>query len=157
MKGDGGLGNKPETQSQLSPSARDKRKTLSKTLDLGNLPSHWGKKVKHRSSKSGFVKPSLPTTQSSVQIFDVDSSDCRDYSIQNHCAWLVLAFSKDSYESCWKWGFGFGTLWESCVWRGYSYLLWHVFKRLWTFWCSDLFKVLNFILASSLSLHAFLV
>ena len=92
--------NRPKTQSHLRPFAGDKRKSLSKTLDLGNLPSHRGKKVKHRSSKSGFVKPSLPTTQPPVQIFDVDSSVRRDYSVQNHCVWLVLAFSKDSYESC---------------------------------------------------------
>ena len=43
-------------------------------LDLGNLPSHRGKKVKHGSSRPGVVKPSLPTSQPSVQIFDVDSS-----------------------------------------------------------------------------------
>ena len=29
-----------ETHSQPCPVARDKRKTLSKTIDLGNLPSH---------------------------------------------------------------------------------------------------------------------
>ena len=74
MKGGGGLGNKPETQSQLCPSARDKRKTLSKTLDLGNLPNHRGKKAKHGSSKLGFIKPSLPMTQPPIQIFDVDLS-----------------------------------------------------------------------------------
>ena len=31
---------RPEAQFQFHPSIRDKRKTLSKTLDLGNLPSH---------------------------------------------------------------------------------------------------------------------
>ena len=73
--------NRLETQSQLRPSVGDKRKTLSKTLDLGNLPSHRGKKAKHRSSKPRVVKPShpttqpsVPTTQPSVQIFDVFSS-----------------------------------------------------------------------------------
>ena len=30
----------PETQSQARPSTRDKRKSLSNNLDLGNLPSH---------------------------------------------------------------------------------------------------------------------
>ena len=30
--------NRPETQSHLHPFAGDKRKSLSKTLDLGNLP-----------------------------------------------------------------------------------------------------------------------
>ena len=44
----------PETQSQPSPSAGDKRKSLSKMIDLGNLPSRQGnKKAKHRSSKPG--------------------------------------------------------------------------------------------------------
>ena len=33
-------GSRPKTQSQARPSARDKRKSLSKNLDLGNLPSH---------------------------------------------------------------------------------------------------------------------
>ena len=39
--------NRPKTQSQLRPSTGDKRKSLSKTLDLGNLPNRQGKKVKH--------------------------------------------------------------------------------------------------------------
>ena len=65
---------RPEAQSQLHPSIGDKRKTLSKMLDLGNLPNRRGKKAKHRSSKHGVVKPSLPTFQPSVQIFYVDSS-----------------------------------------------------------------------------------
>ena len=56
------------------PSTGDKRKTLSKNLDLGNLPNCRGKKAKHRSSKAGVVKPNPPTPQLSVQIFDVDSS-----------------------------------------------------------------------------------
>ena len=43
-------------------------------LDLGNLPSHPGKEAKHGSSKPEVVKPSLPNSQSSIQIFDVDSS-----------------------------------------------------------------------------------
>ena len=46
-----------ETQSQPRPFAGDKRKTLSKTIDLGDLPSHRGhKKAKHGSSKPGVVK-----------------------------------------------------------------------------------------------------
>ena len=56
------------------PSIGDKRKTLPKTLDLGNLPSRRGKKAKHGSSRPGVVKPSLPTSLPSVQIFYVDSS-----------------------------------------------------------------------------------
>ena len=63
-----------EAQSQLRPSVGDKRKTLSKTLDQGNLPSRRGKKAKHGSSKPGVVKPSLPTSQPFVQVFDVDLS-----------------------------------------------------------------------------------
>ena len=65
---------RPEAQSQLRPSVGDKRKTLSKTLDLGNLPSHRGKKAKHGSSKPGVVKPSLPMSQPSIQVLVVDSS-----------------------------------------------------------------------------------
>ena len=65
---------KLEAQSQLRPSVGDKRKTLPKTLNLKNLPSHQGKKAKHGSSKPGVVRPSLPTSQPSVQIFNVDSS-----------------------------------------------------------------------------------
>ena len=65
---------RPEAQSQLHPSIGDKRKTLSKMLDLGNLPNRRGKKVKHGSSKPRVVKPSLPTSQPSIQIFDVDPS-----------------------------------------------------------------------------------
>ena len=65
---------KPEAQSQLRPSIGDNRKTLSKMLDVENLPSHHGKKVKHKSSKPRVVKPILPTSQPSIQIFDVDSS-----------------------------------------------------------------------------------
>ena len=63
-----------KAQSQLCPSIGDKRKTLPKTLDLGNLPNCQGKKAKHGSSRPGVVKPSLPTSQLFVQVFDVDSS-----------------------------------------------------------------------------------
>ena len=67
-------GSRPETQSQARPSARDKRKALSKNLDLGNLPSRQGKKAKHGSSKAGVIQPNPPTSQPSVQIFGVDLS-----------------------------------------------------------------------------------
>ena len=43
-------GSHPEVQPQARLSTGDKRKSLSKNLDLGNLPSHRGKKAKHRSS-----------------------------------------------------------------------------------------------------------
>ena len=45
-----------EAQSQLHPSVGDKRKTLSKTLDLENLLGCRGKKAKHGSSKPKVVQ-----------------------------------------------------------------------------------------------------
>ena len=63
-----------EAQSQPRLSVGDKRKTLPKTLDLGNPPSRRGKKVKHGSSRPRIAKSSLPTSQPSVLIFYVDSS-----------------------------------------------------------------------------------
>ena len=57
-------GSCPEIQSQALPSAGDKRKSLSKNLDLGNLPSRRGKKAKHGSSQ--IVKPTLPPSQPPV-------------------------------------------------------------------------------------------
>ena len=66
---------KLEAQSQPCPSVGDKRKSLSKTLDLGNLPSHRGnKKAKPGLAKSGVVKSIPPTSHSSIQVHDVDSS-----------------------------------------------------------------------------------
>ena len=66
-----GEGSRPEVQPQTRPSTGDKRKTLPKNFDLGSLPSHQGKKAKHGSPE---VKSSHPSSQPSVQIFDVDSS-----------------------------------------------------------------------------------
>ena len=69
-----------ETQSQPRPVTGDKRKTLSKKIDLGDLPSCRGhKKAKHGSSKSRVVKPSsivppASSQQPSIQILDLDSS-----------------------------------------------------------------------------------
>ena len=63
---------RPETQAQVRPSAGDKRKPLSKNLDIGNLPSQRGKKAKHVSSQT--AKPNLPPPQPSVKIYDVDLS-----------------------------------------------------------------------------------
>ena len=58
----------PETQSQPRLIAGDKRKTLSKTIDLRNLPSHQGhKKAKHGLSKSGVVKPDFVVPPTSSQ------------------------------------------------------------------------------------------
>ena len=62
---------RPETQSQVRPSAGDKRKPLSKNLDIGNLPSQRGKKPKHGSFQT--AKPNLPPLQSSIKIYDLDS------------------------------------------------------------------------------------
>ena len=67
-----------EAQSQPRCFARDKRRSLLKMIDLGNLPSRQGnKKAKHRSSKPGVVKfgSIIPPTsqQPSIQIHDVDS------------------------------------------------------------------------------------
>ena len=53
---------RPEAQSQPRPSIGDERKTLPKTLDMRNLPSRREKKAKHRLSRPGVVKLSLPTS-----------------------------------------------------------------------------------------------
>ena len=55
MKGNKGKevaseGDRLETESQARPLVGNKRKPLSKNLDLGNLPSRGGKKAKHGSS-----------------------------------------------------------------------------------------------------------
>ena len=63
---------RPETQSQVCPSAGDKRKSLSKNLDIGNLPSRRGKKAKHMLSQT--TKPNLPPPQPSIKMYDVDLS-----------------------------------------------------------------------------------
>ena len=63
---------RPETQAQVRPSAGDKRKPLSKHLDIGNLPSRRGKNAKHVPSQTS--KPNLPPPQPSIKIYDVDSS-----------------------------------------------------------------------------------
>ena len=62
----------PETQAQARSSAGDKRKPLSKNLDIGNLPSRRGKKAKHVPSQT--AKPNPPPPQPSIKIYDVDSS-----------------------------------------------------------------------------------
>ena len=50
--------NRPETQAQVRPSAGEKRKPLSKNIDISNLPSRRGKKAKHMSSQT--AKPNSP-------------------------------------------------------------------------------------------------
>ena len=62
---------RPESQPQVRPLAGDKKRSLSKSLDLGNLPNCRGKKAKHGSSQ--VVKPNIPSSQP-VKIYDVDSS-----------------------------------------------------------------------------------
>ena len=64
--------NIPETQAQIRLSAGEKRKPLSKHLDIGNLPSGRGKKAKHISSQA--AKPNSPPPQSSIRVYDIDSS-----------------------------------------------------------------------------------
>ena len=63
---------RPKAQPQTRPSAGEKRKSLSKNIDLGSLPNRRDKRVKHGSSQ--VVKPQLPQSQPPVQIVDVDSS-----------------------------------------------------------------------------------
>ena len=63
---------RPETQPQVRPLAGDKKRFVSKNLDLGNLPSRRGQKAKHGSSQT--VKPNIPSSQQLVKIYDVDSS-----------------------------------------------------------------------------------
>ena len=70
---------KQEVQTQPRPAIGDKRKNLSKTIDLENFPSRCKeKRAKHRSSKLEVIKlglPTLPTSQQlSIQIHDIDSS-----------------------------------------------------------------------------------
>ena len=65
-----------EAQPQTRPSVGEKRKSLSKNIDLGSLPSRRDsrreKKVKRGSSQ--VVKPKLPQSQPPIHIVDVDSS-----------------------------------------------------------------------------------
>ena len=49
---------RPEVQAQTRPSAGEKRKPLSKNIDISNLPSRRGKKAKHMSSQA--AKPNSP-------------------------------------------------------------------------------------------------
>ena len=77
MKGNKGKeltsrGARHEVESQVHPSTGDKRKTLSKNLDLENLPSRQSKKTRHGSSQ--VVKPNPPLSHQPAQVFDVDSS-----------------------------------------------------------------------------------
>ena len=77
--------NRPEAQSRPRPTIADKRKNLSKAIDLENLPSrHKEKRAKHKPSKPGVVKPGLPVVppiqQPFVRIHDADTEPVRDPS-----------------------------------------------------------------------------
>ena len=77
MKGNKGKevtseGARHEVESQVRPSTGDKRKTLSKNLDLENLPTRRSKKTRHSSSQA--VKLNPPSSHQPAQVFDVDSS-----------------------------------------------------------------------------------
>ena len=63
---------RPESQPQVRPLAGDKKTSLSKSPDLGNLPNRRGKKAKHGSSQ--IIKPNISSSQQPVKIYDVDSS-----------------------------------------------------------------------------------
>ena len=47
---------------------------MPKALDLGNLPSRQGKKVKHELSRPKIARPNLPSSQPSIQVVNVNSS-----------------------------------------------------------------------------------
>ena len=91
---------KQGVQSQPRPSVDEKRKSLSKEIDLGNLLSRRReKKAKHKSSKSGVVKPSLPilpVQEPSIQVFNVDSEPRDPPFVQISSTINVLALSQPS-------------------------------------------------------------
>ena len=62
---------RPESQPQVHPLAGDKKGSLSKSLDLGNIPNRRGKKAKHGSSQ--IIKHNISSSQQPVKIYDVDS------------------------------------------------------------------------------------
>ena len=69
----------PEIQTQGRPTARDKRKSLPKNLDLEGLPSRRDKRAKHSSSK--VVKFKLAQFQPPIQVVDVDLSTPIEFSL----------------------------------------------------------------------------
>ena len=86
-------------QSQPRPSVGDKRKNLSKGVNLGNLPSRCKeKKAKHRSSQPRVVKPNqpVPIQQPSIQILNVDLEPRDPSFIQTSSTANVLASSQPS-------------------------------------------------------------
>ncbi|KAL4609963.1 hypothetical protein ACB092_08G017800 [Castanea dentata] len=58
---------------EARPASGDKRKSLSKNLDLASLPNRRGKKAKHGSSRPETARPN-PPSQPSVPVVDINSS-----------------------------------------------------------------------------------
>lgn len=74
-----------DVHAQPRPDVSEKRKALSKTVDMGSPPSRRGiKKPRHNSSKFGvvetslFISPAIAKQPSTVQILDVDPSNPLD-------------------------------------------------------------------------------
>ena len=96
MKGNKGKevtneGTRHEVEPQVRPSTGDKRKTLSKNLDLENLPSRRSKKTRHSSSQ--VVKSNPPSSHQLTQVFDVDSSTPIDTTPSQNPSKLTLSTS----------------------------------------------------------------
>ena len=95
MKGNKGKevseGARLEAEPQVRSSTGDKRKTLSKNLDLENLPSRRSKKTRHGSSQ--VVKPNSPPSHQPAQVFNVDSSTPIETTPSQTPSKLVLSTS----------------------------------------------------------------
>ena len=95
MKGNKGKevseGARLEVEPQVRPSTGDKRKTLSKNLDLENLPSRRSKKTRHSSSQ--VVKSNPPSSHQPTQVFDVDLSTPIDTTPSQTPSKLTLSTS----------------------------------------------------------------
>ena len=95
MKGNKGKevseGARLEAEPQVRPLTGDKRKTLSKNLDLENLPSRRSKKTRHGSSQ--VVKSNPPPSHQPAQVFDVDLSTPIETTPSQTPSKLVLSTS----------------------------------------------------------------
>ena len=80
-----------EVEPQVRPLTGDKRKTLSKNLDLENLPSRRSKKTRHGLSQ--VVKSNPPSSHQPAQVFDVDSSTPVETTPSQTPSKLVLSTS----------------------------------------------------------------
>ena len=134
---------------------------MSKKLDFGNLPSRLGKKAKHGSSQT--VKSNLPSSQPSVQILDVDSSTPIETTLSKTplpkmnvpttsqpSQWIPSNIIENE-ELAWE-RFEKAVSGEDIT-ACYDMSL----KDFEHYGVHDLFKVCNFIFASSLLLYTFLV